>query len=319
MLKVRGKLLHVDVLEEIQQFEWNRGEIRGSKWLSCSPFRLEKKPSFAVHLESGLYIDSALEDDYWRKGPFQKLLSFLLGCTVEEAEDFLLEKYSPFYKNINELELKLKLSLPQRKINIPLDNGIFERFNFTNNYLINERGIKKEILDEFKVGFDPRNNCSVFIWFDKAGQPVNAKFRKNSSKKFFYLKDASPISNHIYLLNTLYGKRYKTGYITESEIDSLYIRSLGEDFPAVALGGSNLSEQQKRLLLSAPVDSWVICTDNDKAGKRIEKEIQNKLNGYKRIEKINLPEGIKDVNELPLDALKEILKNRVTVGLSFMV
>jgi 5S rRNA maturation endonuclease (ribonuclease M5) len=320
MIKIRNRQVHIDILEELQQFQWKRAEVRGVKWLACSPFRPEERhPSFAVNLENGLYIDSALDDEYWRKGSFQKLLAFLLGCNVQEAEDFLLEKYSPFYRNVNELQLKLHLSIPPKRTSLTLDNGIFEQFNHKNPYLLAERRIDQQVLDEFKVGFDPHNNLSVFIWSDKSGQPINAKFRKNTSKKFFYLKNAAPVGEHVYLLHDFFQNEYDTGYITESEIDSLYIRSLGKEFPAVALGGSNVSKEQERLLLTAPVRNWVLCTDNDKQGHRISKNLAQKLNGYKKVEKIHLPEHIKDVNELPLEELRSVLKARKAVGFSFLV
>ena len=320
MIKIRNKQIHVDILEELQQFQWKKSEVRGVKWLACSPFRPEERhPSFAVNLENGLYIDSAFDDEYWRKGSFQKLMAFLLGCTVQDAEDFLLEKYSPFYRNVNELQLKLHLSIPPKKSSFTLDKGIFEHYNYKNPYLLKERGINQQVLDEFKVGFDPNNNLSVFIWCNKSGQPINAKFRKNTSKKFYYLKDAAPVGEHIYLLHDIFKKKPHTGYITESEIDSLYIRSLGHDFPAVALGGSNVSKMQERLLLSSPVKNWVICTDNDKAGHRISRNLEERMNGYKQIEKIKLPNGIKDVNELPLEDLRNILIDRQPIGFDFMV
>lgn len=310
MIKIRDRKISVDVLEELRQFEWRKGEIRGEKWLSCSPFRLEKNRSFAINLSNGLYIDSGLDDDYWRKGSFQKLLSFLLGCSVKEAEDFLLEKYSPFYKNVNELQLKLNLSLPPKESLLILDKGIYEKYNYKNDYLLKDRGISEEVLKRFRVGFDPKNNLSSFVWFDKNGNPINIKFRQNNNKKFFYLKGGSPIKNHIYLLHDVYESKPETIFITESEIDSLYIRSLGKGYHSVALGGSNLSPIQERLLISSPAKKCVICTDNDKSGDRISTTLEQKLNGYKMIEKIKLPENIKDVNEISLEELRTVLNNR---------
>ena len=317
MIKIRDRKIGVDILEELHQFEWRKGEIRGEKWLSCSPFRLEKNRSFAVNLSNGLYIDSGLDDEYWRKGTFQKLLAFLLGCSIKEAEDFLLEKYSPFYKNVNELQLKLNLSLPPKESLLILDKGIFDQFNYKNEYLLKDRRISEDILKKFKVGYDPKNNLSSFIWFDKNGNPINIKFRQNDNKKFFYLKDGSPIKNHIYLLHDVYESKAETIYITESEIDSLYIRSLGKGFDSVALGGSNLSSIQERLLISSPAKKLVICTDNDKQGERISSTLEQKLNGYKMIEKIKLPENIKDVNEMELEELRNILNNRSRTAFKF--
>jgi DNA primase len=53
----------------------------------------------------------------------------------------------------------------------------------------------------------------------------------------------------------------ETVYVVESEIDCLYLWSHGK--PAIALGGSNMSQVQRQLILRSPIKTLVLSTDND--------------------------------------------------------
>lgn len=315
MINVRDRELAVDVLEELAPYELNRAEIKGEKLIACSPFRNERRPSFAVHLIEGTYIDSG-GTDYWRKGNFQKLLSFLSGLDVLEIEDYLIQKYSPFHMEIEKMELNLNL-IEEKPSYASLTEDSVSPYKNTNHYLLNERGLKEEVLKRFNVGYEPATNSSVFVWRDKNGKVVNFKFRKNDTKKFFYLQGGEPIKNHIYNFHEVVKNKIKKIYITESEIDALYINGLGEEYMAVALGGANLSKKQEELLKSSSVREIVLCFDNDEAGERIKKYTIEKLMGIKELFSIYLPENIKDVNELDLESLEKTLKTAEKVGFSF--
>jgi hypothetical protein len=310
LLIVREKELNVNILEELEQFDWEQGKVRGLKWLSCSPFRSEKNPSFAIHLEDGTYIDSGSDDPYWRKGNLQKLMSYFWSTDIEEVEQYLLEKYSPFHMNTDDMELNLNLSHDRKPQRVEISLEILNRYKHPNPYLTNERRVKQEVLDEFNIGYAQRDNVSTFVWTDKKGIPVNIKFRRTDNKKFFYLPSGEPIKNHLFLYHDIWLNKRDTVFITEAEIDALYIRNLS-GFYSIATGGANLSEAQERLLLASPCKKIVLCFDNDEAGKRVSDYTKKKLMGYKEVFTITLPNGVKDVNELPLSQLKDILENPV--------
>ena len=65
-LKVRGRILDVDYYEELEPYldRFNRVKLTGEKLISCSPFRPDTSPSFAVNLFNGTWIDSgSIYDD----------------------------------------------------------------------------------------------------------------------------------------------------------------------------------------------------------------------------------------------------------------
>jgi DNA primase len=102
----------------------------------------------------------------------------------------------------------------------------------------------------------------------------------------------------------------------ESEIDCLYLWSNG--FAACGLGGSHLSESQKTLLVRSGVEEICICTDNDKAGDRIRKQIKAELGGYFDLQDLELPVYAKDVNDLKPDQLRAAIKRAEDVTISFI-
>lgn len=61
-MKIRDYELDVNIKEELDNFEWSNEQVRGHKFQACSPFRDEKRPSFAVNLETGTWKDSGAVD-----------------------------------------------------------------------------------------------------------------------------------------------------------------------------------------------------------------------------------------------------------------
>jgi DNA primase len=293
--------LDVDVLEELNYYDWNRARVKAEEMIACSPFRDEKSPSFSINLETGLFIDFG-SDDLFSRGNLITLLSFLRNETPQEIEDYLLEKYGIDLSDVSKLKLNFDLKI-ETKVNVNIDIETYKQFAYRSPYLAT-RGITEKVQRAFKIGYDKRNKAVAIPWFDTKGNIVNIKFRSTKSKKFFYFADGQPIRNHIYGMHFIYRSEIKKIYIVESEIDALFLWSNG--FPAVALGGSNVSEKQKQLLLRCPANEFVLATDNDKVGKEIRKKLIAMFIGSKTLSELVLPESVKDVNELNSDQIKAL-------------
>ncbi|MBC9786695.1 toprim domain-containing protein, partial [Heliobacterium chlorum] len=95
-------------------------------------------------------------------------------------------------------------------------------------------------------------------------------------------------------------------YLVESEIDAMTLWQM--DCPAIAIGGANLSERQRTLLLQSPIQHVILATDNDLAGQRIAQSVWQQLNGYLSITQLQLPEHVKDVNELSRTELEWVIQ-----------
>lgn len=102
--------------------------------------------------------------------------------------------------------------------------------------------------------------------------------------------------------------------VCEGFLDALSIEKLSPRFEigSVALLGNPSKEQKEELKALAKSNEIVLAFDNDEAGKRYQNEILKELvlvNPY--IEGIDLPDGIKDINELlrerGIDGIKEVI------------
>lgn len=300
MIRIRGYDVEVDVLAEVERYDWGKSKIRGSKYLACSPFRDERHPSFAVNLDNGTWIDSGGTDDDWKKGGFVKLLAWLRNETYEEAADYLLATYSTMYIPADNLELKFNLE-SENSSSQPLDKSRLDQYKFRHPYLEEKRGIEERYQLGFSVGYDRKLGAVTFPWLDKHGELVNIKFRSVTDKRFWYLAEGQYIKNHLYGMNHVIRKGSTRVFIVESEIDCITLWQSG--FPAIAMGGANLTKRQKRLILQSPIETLVLATDNDEAGELIARSISEQLNGWVQIQTVDLPDEAKDVNDLSRDEL----------------
>lgn len=304
-MKIRGHSIDVDVAEEIEPFGWEKYETHGDEFQACSPFRDERKPSFYINLESGLWVDHGADSDSWKKGNLISLLSYMNNVSYEETEDYLLEKYNVVINEVEGLTLNMNLQLGEDKPKVFTRDELKPYLFRRKDYLLN-RGVSEEIQKKFVVGYDKAQKAVAFFWLDSmTGEVVTIKFRSTKGKQFYYIRGGQPVRNHVFGLYQAIQGDYKKVYIVESEIDALYLWS--NNIPAVALGGSYLSPKQKRRLFLSGIKSFVIATDNDSAGNRIRKSLIKELNGQVQLLQVDLPEYAKDINDVQQTDLKTVV------------
>lgn len=314
---IKEQDIDVNIEEELEGYlaeHFHRHDFKGNKLQSCSPFRHEKTPSFAVNLDNGTWIDSGATDDEWKKGNFVKLLSFLMGVTYSEAEQFILEKYRTIYADVDNLSLTVQLQADPVSTKV-LSKEELEQYMYRHHYLTN-RGISEKVQRAFRVGYCSKNNAVVMAWMDKDGQVVNLKFRSVADKKFWYLKDGQPIKSHIFGLNFVYKMQAKTVVVVESETDCLYLWTYG--VPAIALGSAHLSKAQEKLLINSPIETLILGQDDDKAGYACKLDCIKRLQGIIELWDMQMPSGCKDVNSIPSDILVESVGKAQLVVPSFL-
>lgn len=320
-MKVRDKEFKVDIRYELEQFDWDNARWENDKLICSSPFRADSHASFFVRLESfmdyqeGIWSDSGGIDE-WSSGTFPRLLSWLRGITMEEAEDYLLEVYGEIdvgYK------ANLTIRVPKLHLDVPYTTPNEEKLaKFVGNhssYLL-DRGISESVIKELGIGYDTENDAVTFVWRDGNGRPRNVKYRSVKSKIFWYENGCTPISQLIYNMDTVYKIRPKTIVITEAEIDAAHMQRI---IPAVALGGSNFSEHKADILRKAPYKNIIIATDNDRIGEKMRSIITDKLSGHREIYHMNFPYQYKDVNDIrDIEELKEYVRKSKKVTKSFL-
>lgn len=315
VLIVRNIEIEPNYYEELEPYlhKLEPYKIRDNKLQACSPFRYEKRPSFAVNLDNGSWIDSGATDESMRKGHFTHLLAYLREETWYDTEDYLLDKYSTIVTDVDTLELTYTLEEEQQY-------RIFSKeelapFMWRVPYLTS-RGISEKIQRAFQIGYDKETKAVMIPWHDHRGNVINLKFRSINQKRFWYHEEGQRIKNHIYGLHFIKKHNIKRVFAVESETDALYLWTQG--IPAIAFGRAGMSEEQKQLLLRSPIEEFVIATDNDAVGRRFADTLCRELSAVFDIFIFDFPKVYKDMNDIPeLEILELSRKNIRKIGLFY--
>jgi DNA primase len=140
--------------------------------------------------------------------------------------------------------------------------------------------------------------------WDYQGRCIGVTKRKVENK-WFYIPEG--VTKPIYLLNYAIKESWRDIYLCESQINALYMNSLG--YHACACFGTG-SEHQAKDISKYGIRSVVFCFDGDSAGRigreRMRKNIsRNVLCSY-----IELPDG-KDMNDLSPEEVHKIIQNPI--------
>lgn len=312
---VREHELDINYLEELENFEWVHYQIKGNKFQACSPFRDESRPSFAVNLDTGTWVDSGSSDEAYHKGNIISLLSFLRGEESYETEDYLVQKYSLLLHDTEALQLHLNLVGEKEAPVFISRESVAYLYKAKTDYFTG-RGISIEVQQQFGCGYNPDNKAIALLWTDKKGNIANIKYRNTNNKVFFYEKGGQPIKHHVFGLHQVVESRAKRVFLCESEIDALTLWTHG--YPAVAAGGSSLSDIQSKLILTSGIEEIVIATDNDKVGHRFRQFLKKEFEGHMIVLDVSFPLNKKDVNELTAPEIKQMCTNLSKQSISFI-
>jgi DNA primase len=314
-VRVKGQELDVDILEEIESFDWVRGEIKTNKFQACSPFRVDLHPSFAINLEDGTWKDSGSTDDYLIKGNLTKLLAILRGETYETVEDYLLQKYSLILSDTSALELSINLDGENVTPTYFTKETLKHLYPNNYDYLLG-RGISKDVQDLFGIGYLVNSLAVALPWSDLKGNICNVKYRRTDTKRFFYEKGGTPISKLVFGAYLSKLEKATVIYLCESETDALYLWTYG--YCGVAVGGSNLTDIQKDIILGVGATYIVICTDNDGVGNNFANSLIKEFTPHLGVYRHKFPVGVNDINDLSSQQMLDIKKRLIKPTISFL-
>ena len=296
MITVGTEQLDIPVQTELEPLmdKFDKATFRDDKLQSCSPFRYDQHPSFAVHLENGSWIDSGASDEH-RKGHFIQLLSFLREESTEDTVEYLINKYSIKKLDADTLKVDMSWLLPQVKPKV-FATGDLQPFAFRHPYL-STRGISEEVQREFRVGYCNDSKAIVMPWTSADGSVINMKFRSVETKRFWYHKEGQRVNSYLYGLEQFNKTGLPTVWLVESEIDCLRLWTLG--IPAIAFGTANISKSQESLIRNSPAEHLVIAVDNDAVGKQFKSKLTEMLSGYFILSEVAYPSAkYKDISDL---------------------
>ena len=162
--------------------------------------------------------------------------------------------------------------------------------NFGNTY-ITDRELTDEVIEKFEIKYDPLSKSIVFPVRDVNGKIAFLTRRSTEGKKFIIDKGAD--KSVIYLLYNNINEREV--YVVESQINALTLEGWG--YHAIALFGAGTSEGQMKTLNKTNIKRYILCYDNDQAGRKGAKRFKKLIRKDVFVDDIIMPEG-KDVNDL---------------------
>lgn len=165
--------------------------------------------------------------------------------------------------------------------------------NNDSDYLI-KRGISRDVIKRFKVGFNPSKQTVTFPVWDENGNYVMTTERSVNNKSFYIEGDKQ---KPVYLLNFIKENHIDSVYVTESQINCLTLHSWG--YPAVALFGTG-SKNQYEILKRSGIRNYCLALDGDEAGRKGIRRFIDNMPDDVLISVALLPDG-KDVNDLTCD------------------
>jgi DNA primase len=305
-IRIRGVALDIDVRSELEKFTWHRAKWSSDKLIAGSPFRYDKSPSFFVNLSgeyAGCWGDSGAYDQEWASGNLVKLLSFLRNETYEETEEYLRDEFG-WPDDTSETVTIRPVRLRIQRARQSLSTDILAKYTEDYSYM-KKRGISERVQRQMGVLYDSQQNSAVIPWRLANGVLANVKYRKTYGKTFWYAKDAWPIRQLVYGIE----KAQQVTIICEAEIDAMSWMEAG--YSAVAVGGASFNGWKRDLILRSPIEELIIATDNDKAGGKLRREIEEAMRGHLCVRHAYVCGESKDANEALMKYGVETLRESV--------
>ena len=162
-----------------------------------------------------------------------------------------------------------------------------------------KRKLIEDIIVKFKVGWCKERDTITFPIWDENNNLLGITER-NVKNKYFHIPEN--IGKPVYLLNYIKREHITEVYVVESQIDALYLWSIG--YPAIALLGTG-SKQQYKILERSGIRIFHLALDGDLAGRHgIARFIENMPKDI-LIDILLLPDG-KDINDLSKEEIENL-------------
>lgn len=318
MFQIGNKQVNVDLIAclSLISAETNRGlfkdkQKKGKNILTNCPIHkggCERHPSCNIYNE----------DD--GETPFGMVHCFTCGYTstffdmirdcfgqtdICFGEEWILERFK--YAIVVKQETLLPIEEKEKKTNY-LDISIMDKYNVYNSY-IESRGVSRQAINAFMIGYDSVNKDVIFPVWDDRGNLVMLTRRNVNTKRFSIPED---VEKPVYLLNFIKQAGINKVFVCESQINALVCWSRG--YPAIALFGTGTKYQYKVLKRSGILNYYLLF-DGDMAGRAGAKRFMENMGDNCFITDIHMPSG-KDVADTTSEQLDKIIKSNLLVEFS---
>ena len=139
------------------------------------------------------------------------------------------------------------------------------KFDAPHSYWSAERKLPLDVIERFRLGYDPFSNRMTIPLRDTDGRVLGVTYRRLDDRKPKYLHPKGfPTGKFLYGAWLLKDERRVA--LVEGQVDA--IRCWSERVPALGLMGARLTEDQKKVLQRLNIKTVVLMLDNDAAGRR---------------------------------------------------
>lgn len=216
------------------------------------------------------------------------------------GEEWLLDRFGDVF--VNTVEFIPPMELNTNKIEKEyLSEEILLQYDFYHPYMW-QRKLSKEVVDKFRVGYDKTRNAITFPVYDEKHKLVMVTARSVLSKMFYIPEDAE---KPVYLLYDIIERGVTSVLVCESQINTLYARTLGYD--SIGLFGTG-SHTQLQTLKKSGIRHFILCFDGDTGGRKGAERFKKAMGNSVFITDIIMP-PFKDLNDLSKEEFEELLKN----------
>lgn len=184
--------------------------------------------------------------------------------------------------------------------NLEVTTSALSRDEKTQHYLINERKLRVDVVNQFKLGVAEKyfsrpegNHKALVIPYLVKGKQVYAKFRTLPPTEKGFTNSGGSIE-WMYNQDAIRNDQNEL-VICEAELDALSLISAGYESVVALPGATTQKAPWLSLLDEAKIKKIVLCFDNDKAGQEGAKKLANRI-GLDKCYNLVL-QGVKDLNE----------------------
>ena len=242
---------------------------------------------------------------------FDEMISDVMGVNDdgEFGRRWLLDNFINVLSNERNFTLDLSRDTHKDKVYYVSDEEL-DKYRYTHPYWA-YRKIDEATCIKFDLGYDKETRSITMPCWDYQGRCIGVTRRAASkTKKSFHLPEG--ITKPIYLFNFAIKEGWKEIYLCESQINALYLNSLG--YHACACFGTG-SVQQAEDIIKYGIRSIVFCFDGDSAGRKGMYRMFRKIHGKVLCSYIEVPEG-KDVNDLDPEQIDRLMANKKSLHIN---
>ena len=217
------------------------------------------------------------------------------GQSEEFGKSWLIQRFGTMVEMDADYLEPIILDTPKKHY---MDESVLNKFMFYHPYMW-KRGLSKEVVDRFGVGYDKDYNALTFPVWDEYGHLVMVTSR-NVSNKYFHIEKNK--DKPVYLLNFINKDKLDKVYVVESQINALTLWSWG--YPSIALFGTGSSHQYD-ILNKSGIRNYVLCFDGDEAGLKGRDRFIRSIRKDVLVSYVPIPMG-KDVNDLTKEQFEKL-------------